>query len=1139
MIHDATQLLAFALKSVKQYKFCLFTASGEKTAKKTNHELIDMQRNNIKLVTVFLLAALFVFQFECQTINLISRIGGREFLGDNGVANGSALFYVPHSLALDETNNLLYISDSKNNKIRRLNITSNVVTSLCGTGRARSSGDGGACLQAEIYEPGGLALDLTNNLLYFAEQDGNKIRMLNMSNNIVSTLAGTGTAGDSGENGLASLAKLSSPSGIALDAQNNVLFLADRLNNKIKMVNLATKVITTVVGTGSSTFNGDGLLGPGTNIFSPRSLSYDIATSNLYFIDLNCRIRAYNRASVIVSTIVGTGVCGSGGDNGLATAAQVSTPQGLYFDAPNNMLYIGDDKLRRVNMTTGIITTYAGSSTTGYSGDGGTALGATFFFIYGMLVHSNMNTLFLCDGNNFAIRVINLQTNIVQTIAGPRLFENYAIAPNTNFFYPNGLDFDKNRNVLYIGDQLSSRIRMYNATSNEVTTIAGIAPVYAASVENVVATTTRINRPSSVLIDSSNNMLYFADLQNFRIKQINRTTNIMSTIVGGGVVLLEGVLGNTTSLGLCYGLALDSRNSILYFSDSGSSRIRMIDLNTKIVLTIVGNGTVAFSGDGGPGLQATVSNPNGLAFDETTNMLYVADRTNNRIRAWNRTSDIVTTIAGVGASGSTGDGALATSARLSSPAGLKLDVAKRLLFVADQSNAKVRVINLNTNIINTYAGIPIASGYGYTSTIFAAQASFTNIFDVALDNENSMYIADPLSHMVRKIYTACDRGYYRTNNTCAACPLGTYASGYDTKENCTMCPQGTYSNITTSIALSNCLPCPPFYTSYNGSTSLASCFCAPGYTGNSCQFSICYNINGSLADVCSSSGQCIAPNTCSCDDCFAGNECEFNKCILAGIALVNAQDALVSLVNNPLNVTVQYKRNIPTYLQSQVLCYANGAPLPTYFLGNLTYTCTVFSATPVLRNLLLQFFPINIISTSLPIVFLAQQDASFVFESVQVALANTSKTVQISMPYVIALPNNVLCAQQQQDGNFRFFKPSSLAPIFACNIAQTQQEANVTLHLFYNYTRLIQVSNNSSNLIVHFVAPYTMHLASTQTIFAVAQFAQVNIFVLANCESSYFQQIVLPIAKYCQIFGHQNCLPFCHKPYLYLLHSTY
>ena len=325
--------------------------------------------------------------------------------GDNGPATGAELFQ-PLGVALDSAGNL-YIADSDNMRIRKVSSTG-VITTVAGNGTPGFSGDGGPATSTGLNYPSGVALDSAGSL-YIADAGNNRIRKV--SNGVITTVAGNGAQGFGGDGGPATGAQLFVPAGVAVDSAGS-LYIADAGNNRIRKV--SNGVITTVAGNGAQGFGGDG--GPATSaqLFVPAGVAVDSAGS-LYIADAgNNRIRKVSKG--VITTVAGNGTLGFGGDGGPATNAQLYGPEGVAVDSAGN-IYIADmDNNRIRKVSNGVITTAAGNGTQGFSGDNGPATSAELYRPEGIAVDATGN-LYIADTWNNRIGILTPTGSCTYSVA--------------------------------------------------------------------------------------------------------------------------------------------------------------------------------------------------------------------------------------------------------------------------------------------------------------------------------------------------------------------------------------------------------------------------------------------------------------------------------------------------------------------------------------------------------------------------------------------------------------------------------------------------------------------------------------------------------------------------------------------------
>ncbi len=357
---------------------------------------------------------------------IITTIAGNHVqghTGDGGQATAAELSQ-PNEAHFDKNGNI-FVADYGSNVVRKIT-RAGIITTVAGSVTPGYTGDGGQATAATLHGPVDVALDTAGNL-FIADVRNQCVRMVNTAG-IISTYAGTGTAGFSGDGGPADSAQIDLPSAIALDMAGN-LYIVDDGNSCIRKVSTA-HIITTIAGNGTAAYGGDG--GPATDAMlnNPEDVAVDVL-GNVYIADIgNNVVRKVNTAGII-STFAGSGAVGYSGDGGPATAAQMRYPYAVAADALGNV-YITDNAnyvVRKVNAA-GTISTVIGSGGTGYSGDGGPATLATLNNPGGIEVDQAGNLL-ICDFGNDVVRwVTKPATTAVANVALPTSNTIFTVSPN-------------------------------------------------------------------------------------------------------------------------------------------------------------------------------------------------------------------------------------------------------------------------------------------------------------------------------------------------------------------------------------------------------------------------------------------------------------------------------------------------------------------------------------------------------------------------------------------------------------------------------------------------------------------------------------------------------------------------------------
>jgi len=603
----------------------------------------------------------------------ISTVAGSSNVGDGGPATAAALSDA-EGVAVDSTGNV-FIADANDHRIRKI-ATDGTISTLAGDGFPGFSGDGGPASAARLNTPYGIAVG-SDGTLYIADLGNNRVRQI-APDGTITTVNGTG--------------QLLAPRNVALDAAGN-LYVSEFGGQRVRRVGPHGK-LTTIAGTGTAGFSGDGSAATNAQLNYPAGLAFDTA-GNLYIADSsNNRVREVVAASGIITTVLGTG------DPGATLPNQLNVPTGVAIDSAGN-LDVADSGNQRIQQLTasGSIQTLPGAGRD--------------------LAADSQGDLFIAAGSH----VLELTASLkLETIAGGGSYffgGDGGPATSARLYGPVAIALDATGN-LYIADQRNSRVREVDETGT-ISTIAGDGTFASGPGE--------LSAPGGVAVNSSG-VIYIADQNNDRIQAILSPGNIV-TVAGTEIPGFngDGLPATSTELFSPGNMAFAPAGA-LYFADKGNARLRELRTDETIVTVsqidatgiavdslgeifiadadlhqvfridraghqdvIAGTGTPGFGGDGAPALAAQLNAPSGVAVDGQGSV-YIADTGNNRIRVITADGNIHT-IAGAGAANFDGDGGPALTALLNAPTALVLDTAGGI-WVADTGNNRVRKLSLGT-----------------------------------------------------------------------------------------------------------------------------------------------------------------------------------------------------------------------------------------------------------------------------------------------------------------------------------------------------------------------------------------------------------------------------------------------------------
>jgi hypothetical protein len=348
---------------------------------------------------------------QSGTIITVAGIDSFGYNGDNRPAI-TAKLNAPESICQDKYGNI-FVADAANHRIRKVNAITGLITTVAGKDSSGYSGDNGPATNAKLFGPEGVAVDSNNNL-YIGDALNYRIRKVNAITGIITTIAGTGVAGAFG-NGIPAInAQLNGPIHLHIDSFQN-LYVIDYGNYLVRKIASSTGLITTVAGNGICSNSVDGLVATAAALNKPIRVFAD-DTGNIYLSEeLGHKVRKVSAATGLLSTVAGTGLAGSTGDSGPATAAELALPTGIYVDKNGNIFIAEYDNgaIRRVDASTGIITTVAGTlGSPGFAGDNGPATSAQMTAMD--LTFDKDGNIYIADRGNQRIRKVCYDTTCLK-----------------------------------------------------------------------------------------------------------------------------------------------------------------------------------------------------------------------------------------------------------------------------------------------------------------------------------------------------------------------------------------------------------------------------------------------------------------------------------------------------------------------------------------------------------------------------------------------------------------------------------------------------------------------------------------------------------------------------------------------------
>ena len=658
-----------------------------------------------------------------RAVYAIATVAGSASLGDGGLAIDAQMAAI-QGIAADRSGNL-YLSDTGHNCVRKID-PKGIITTVAGVGTAGFSGDGGPATAAQLNLPYGLAVD-PNGYLYIADLGNNRVRRVSPAG-AIDTYAGRGGQGSSGDGGPATSAQMLSPRNLALDSAGN-LYIAEFSGHRIRKVTPDGR-IAAFAGNGIAGFGGDG--GPATvaQLAFPAGLAFD-RNGDLYIADSgNERIRQVLPTGDIVTFLADS------------TAVTLLTPFALAVDASGGLLVVDSTSVVREFTVAGKWIAVAGTSEPGFSGDGGPATAAQLTQPLDLSIDPSGN-LYIADQRR--VRQVSPK-GLIATVAGADYL--YGIgdggpATAAELYLPSSVALDA-AGDLYVADTGTNRIRQVSP-SGAIATVAGTG-VASPGAEATSALTTPLMTPTSVAVDQFGNLL-IVETDAHRVRQV-AADGLIRTIVGTGTAGLGPDLlpPTQTQLRAPQGICLD-RSGNLYVADTGNHRVLLVPVQ-GLVTTAAGNGAQGMAGDGGPAPLAELNQPMACALDSAGG-LYIADTYNHRIRQVDTTGAIAT-VAGNGTAGESGDEGPAPAASLNTPRGVAVDDNGNI-YISDTGNNSIRQVTPD-GLIHLIGGA-VAAGFSGDGGP-ALSAGLNTPGGILLDGSGGLYFADTGNNRVRELIPA-------------------------------------------------------------------------------------------------------------------------------------------------------------------------------------------------------------------------------------------------------------------------------------------------------------------------------------------------------------------------------------------------
>ena len=653
----------------------------------------------------------------------------------------------------------LIVCDYLGHRLWRID-SEGILHTFAGDGVPGKSGDGGPASEARFRAPHDLALDKHGNI-YVNDIENHTYRRIDHETGIVTHLAGSGKIGRGGDGGPAVDAEMDTHCGIAI-ADDGTVYISSEWSNNIRRIDPETGTVEIFAGhdarhypseIGDSRpyagpklslggYHGDGGPARDAGFYHPEHLAFD-SKGDLYVCDnSNDRVRKIDMKTGIITTVLGNGQRASNGDGGPAAEASVLMPDSICLDANDN-LYVGEKyghRIRKVDAKTGIVTTLVGTGSPGFGEEG----------LHGSETRCNScevgiwadpdGTVFWgdCSGR---LRKYDGETGIVTTVFGGTSVHDGDPATEAFLCCPGGIDIGGDGHI-YFADVFNQRVRAIDPSDGTIRAVAG-SGVRAYGGDNGPATEAYMGQPKDVSVDSRGRVV-LPDHRHGHVRRVDED-GIIRNVAGAEDKWDRGDNGPAVLACLVGAISVaHTPNDDIYIGDE-IGRIRRIDAASGIITTVVGTGMSGDTGDGGPATSARIGAPTAIRFDGAGN-LYFSDSVNHVVRKVD-TAGIITTLAGTGEPGFSPDGTPAREARLHTPSGMTVG-PDGVVYVSDTRNSRVRVIDADGSL-QTVAGseTPGDAGDGGPAT----EASLNEPHGIRHFGDDVLLISDHFNNRIKAV----------------------------------------------------------------------------------------------------------------------------------------------------------------------------------------------------------------------------------------------------------------------------------------------------------------------------------------------------------------------------------------------------